>query len=140
MSSGGMRKLLSYLPFTFTEQGQMDEEFNAFAETAARAALKAAGEVRPTDADVKGMKQAMFGVGRDEQVNMNLLKDFINSIERDNHEAYILGVGGDFMEQKIKSEMGVTDDDIETTMRLHGMDRKSVVMKLWEQRKDEGSR
>ena len=75
--SGAGRKGLSFVPGVFTSQGQFDEEFNAFAEVAARQTLKASGETRPTDADVQGMKQAMFGIGRDETVNIQLLTDFI---------------------------------------------------------------
>jgi len=75
--SGAGRKGLSFVPGVFTSQGQFDEEFNAFAEVAARQTLKASGETRPTDADVQGMKQAMFGIGRDETVNIQLLNDFI---------------------------------------------------------------
>ncbi len=75
--SGAGRKGLSFVPGVFTSQGQFDEEFNAFAEVAARQTLKASGETRPTDADVQGMKQAMFGIGRDEDVNIQLLNDFI---------------------------------------------------------------
>jgi len=75
--SGAGRKGLSFVPGVFTSQGQFDEEFNAFAEVAARQTLKASGETRPTDADVQGMKQAMFGIGRDETVNIQLLGDFI---------------------------------------------------------------
>tara|TARA_R110002012_G_scaffold234053_2_gene407595 strand:- start:5561 stop:6667 length:1107 start_codon:yes stop_codon:yes gene_type:complete len=75
--SGAGRKGLSFVPGVFTSQGQFDEEFNAFAEVAARQTLKASGETRPTDADVQGMKQAMFGIGRDESVNIQLLTDFI---------------------------------------------------------------
>jgi hypothetical protein len=75
--SGAGRKAASFVPGVFTSQGQFDEEFNAFAEVAARQQLKASGETRPTDADVQGMKQAMFGVGRDESVNIQLLNDFI---------------------------------------------------------------
>ena len=74
--SGRGRALAGYLP-TFTAQGKFDEAFNAFAEVAAREQLKATGETRPTDADVKGMKESMFGIGRDEAVNMRLLEDFI---------------------------------------------------------------
>ena len=70
----------------FTSQGQFDEEFNAFAEVAARQQLKAAGETRPTDADVQGMKQAMFGIGRDEKVNIQLLGDFIKDQNAQNSE------------------------------------------------------
>tara|TARA_R110000772_G_scaffold49790_3_gene114612 strand:- start:411 stop:1613 length:1203 start_codon:yes stop_codon:yes gene_type:complete len=75
--SGAARKAASFVPGVFTSQGQFDEEFNAFSEVAARQQLKASGETRPTDADVQGMKQAMFGVGRDEAVNVQLLDDFI---------------------------------------------------------------
>ena len=75
--SGAGRKGLSFVPGVFTSQGQFDEEFNAFSEVAARQTLKASGETRPTDADVQGMKQAMFGIGRDEGVNIQLLSDFI---------------------------------------------------------------
>lgn len=77
--SGTTRTMLRYLPGTYTDQGAFDQELDAFAERAARAELKAAGEIRPTDADVKGMKEAMFGVGRDEQVNKNLLAEYLLS-------------------------------------------------------------
>jgi len=70
----------------FTSQGQFDEEFNAFAEVAARQQLKASGETRPTDADVQGMKQAMFGIGRDKDVNIQLLSDFISDQNAQNNE------------------------------------------------------
>ena len=76
--SGAGRKAATFIPGVFTSQGEFDEEFNAFAEVAARQQLKASGETRPTDADVKGMKEAMFGLGRDEDVNVQLLGDFIN--------------------------------------------------------------
>ena len=76
--SGASRTALSFLPGVFTDQAQFDEQFNAFSEVAARQQLKAAGEIRPTDADVEGMKRAMFGVGRDEETNINLLQEFIN--------------------------------------------------------------
>lgn len=133
MSSGGMRKILSWVPFTFTEQGRLDEEFNAFAETAARAALKASGEIRPTDADVKGMKEAMFGIGRDEKVNMRLLQSFIDSIERDNHESYQLNVGNDYIENRMKEHYGIDESDIATTKAENNMTRKQVFLKLWKQ-------
>jgi hypothetical protein len=75
--SGAGRRAATFIPGVFTSQGEFDEEFNAFAEVAARQQLKASGETRPTDADVKGMKEAMFGLGRDEDVNVQLLGDFI---------------------------------------------------------------
>lgn len=86
MSSGAGRAALRFLPGVYTEQGRLDEEFNAFAETAARQALKAAGETRPTDADVKGMKEAMFGIGRDEKVNASLLQSYIQQQLKDENE------------------------------------------------------
>ena len=86
MSSGAGRKTASFIPGVYTEQGRLDEEFNAFAETAARQALKAAGEQRPTDADVKGMKEAMFGIGRDESVNVELLRKYIDTQAQDENE------------------------------------------------------
>ena len=76
--SGASRSALSFLPGVFTDQAQFDEQFNAFAEVAARAKLKEAGETRPTDADVEGMKRAIFGVGRDEATNIILLEEFIS--------------------------------------------------------------
>lgn len=77
--SGATRSAASFVPGVFTSQAQFDERFNAFAEVAARQQLKAAGEIRPTDADVEGMKRAMFGVGRDEQTNIQLLGEFISA-------------------------------------------------------------
>lgn len=76
--SGAGRSALAFVPGVYTSQGQFDELFNAFAEVAARQKLKDSGEIRPTDADVKGMKLAMFGVGRDEKVNIQLLSEFIS--------------------------------------------------------------
>jgi hypothetical protein len=75
--SGVTRKALSFIPGVFTSQSQFDEELDSFSELAARAKLKAVGEIRPTDADVKGMKAALFGIGKDEETNMRLLQDYI---------------------------------------------------------------
>jgi len=86
VSSGAGRKAASFVPGVFTSQGQFDEEFNAFAEVAARQQLKASGETRPTDADVQCMKQAMFGLGRDESVNVQLLADFIKDNQSQTQE------------------------------------------------------
>ena len=79
VQSGAGRIGASFIPGVFTKQAQFDEEFNAFAEIAARQQLKASGETKPTDPDVEGMKRAMFGIGRDEQVNIILLNDFIKA-------------------------------------------------------------
>ena len=86
LATGSADKWAGMIPGVWTENQQLNEEFNAFAETAARQALKAAGETRPTDADVKGMKEAMFGVGRDEQTNLNLLDDYIGMMQKDENE------------------------------------------------------
>ena len=92
--SGAGRKAATYVPGVFTSQGQFDEEFNAFSEVAARQQLKASGETRPTDADVQGMKQAMFGIGRDEKVNVQLLEDFIADQIKQNEELdQLIGAG-----------------------------------------------
>ncbi len=79
--SGATRSAWSIVPGVFTDQAGFDEQFNAFAEVAARQTLKASGETRPTDKDVEGMKRAMFGVGRDESTNIKLLEDYIASQE-----------------------------------------------------------
>ena len=76
-SSGQTESLMDILPGKFTDQSKFNEELSAFAESAARAELKAVGEIRPTDADVDGMKQALFGVGKDEGVNKNLLTEYL---------------------------------------------------------------
>ena len=80
-TSGATRQALSFIPGVFTDQAVFDEKFNAFAEVAARQKLKASGETRPTDADVEGMKRAMFGIARDESVNIQLLDEFIEEQE-----------------------------------------------------------
>ena len=79
VGSGASRTAASFIPGVFTSQAEFDQEFNAFAEVAARQQLKASGENRPTNEDVDGMKSAMFGVGRDENVNIILLNDFIKA-------------------------------------------------------------
>ena len=78
-SSGAGRVAASFIPGVFTSQGQFDEQLDAFAEQAARAQLKALGEIRPTDADVAGVKRSLFAIGRDEQTNITLLRDFVNT-------------------------------------------------------------
>lgn len=68
-----------WIPGTWTKNQELNQEFNSFAERAARQALKADGETKPTDADVAGMKKAMFGVGSDEGVNLNLLDQYLTT-------------------------------------------------------------
>lgn len=79
--SGTTRTILGFIPGVFSDQASFDEQFNSFAEVAAREKLKATGEIRPTDADVAGMKRALFGVGRDEATNIQLLQEFIQEQE-----------------------------------------------------------
>lgn len=75
--SGTTRAALSFIPGQFTDQAAFDQELGAFSERAARASLKAAGEIRPTDADVEGAKQSLFSIDKGEQVNKNLLTEYL---------------------------------------------------------------
>ncbi|GMR03273.1 MAG: hypothetical protein BMS9Abin21_103 [Thermodesulfovibrionia bacterium] len=77
VKSGAGRATARFIPGVFTEQGKFDELLDSFSEIAAREKLKAVGEIRPTDADVKGMKESLFGIGRDEATNVQLLREFI---------------------------------------------------------------
>lgn len=76
--SGTSEAFKNFFPGQFTDQAAFNQELDAFAEQAARAALKAVGEIKPTDADVVGMKDALFGVGKGEQVNKNLLRSYLS--------------------------------------------------------------
>lgn len=139
-SSGASRQILGLIPGAFTDQAKFDEEFNAFAEVAARQKLKAAGEIRPTDADVEGMKRAMFGIGRDETVNVELLDQFINEQKALDEEFSSLVQA---KEQGALSEFSYTPDvsgpkqnngpsmqDIEFTAKKYGMTVDQVKQKL----------
>jgi len=75
--SGTTRRVIGVIPGVFSKQAQFEEELDSFAEKAARSFLKAIGEVRPTDADVVGVKKSLFGIGRDEKTNITLLTEFI---------------------------------------------------------------
>lgn len=77
--SGTTRGILNALPGQFTDQAAFDQELDSYAEQAARAALKAAGEIRPTDADVEGAKKSLFGVAKGEQVNKNLITEYLKT-------------------------------------------------------------
>lgn len=108
--SGASRSAASFVPGVFTSQAEFDEKFNAFSEVAAREQLKASGELRPTDADVEGMKRAMFGIGRDENTNIQLLSEFISSQEdvddemQELSEAKDIGGLGTFTGQNIRKK------------------------------------
>ena len=76
--SGTSRSILnSVVPGQYTDQAAFDQEVEAFAELAARARLKAMGEIRPTDPDVAGAKASLFGIGKGEQVNINLITEYL---------------------------------------------------------------
>ena len=95
--SGQTQTIIDMLPGRFTAQSQFNEELDAFAEQAARQLLEAAGEVRPTDADVEGAKRALFGVGKDEITNINLLQKYIEeqeSLESDFADLNAMDLGG----------------------------------------------
>lgn len=128
MKSGAGRAAASYVPGIYSDQGKLDEEFNAFAEVAARQTLKASGELRPTDADVEGMKRAMFGIGRDESVNMILLQDYLDQQGAD--EAEYQGLKQDKSASKPPLPEGVTELDILETMRANNMTRQQVMEQL----------
>jgi hypothetical protein len=85
--SGQTRVLIDMFPGKFSAQSKFEEQLDAFAEQAARQLLKAAGEVRPTDADVAGAKKALFGVGKDEATNIRLLENYIAQQEQLEAEA-----------------------------------------------------
>ena len=80
--SGLARKGLSLIPISITKQSQLDEQLDSMAEQAARAKLKSLGEIRPTDADVKGMKESLFGIGRSEETNVKLLTQYLAELEK----------------------------------------------------------
>jgi len=110
MSTGAWRKFAQeWIPGVWTEQGALSEEFNSFAEIAARSALKASGEIRPTDADVKGMKEAMFGVGRDENVNVNLLDNAIAQMKQDEAEYQTIAGGAPTLPGQKPTDDGPSD-------------------------------
>ena len=67
------------------------EKLDALAEFVARARLKASGEIRPTDADVVGMKRALFGSGRTEEFTVDSLERLIRELEAQEYEYNTLG-------------------------------------------------
>lgn len=124
---------------TFSDQGRFDELLDAFAEEAARAKLKAAGEIRPTDADVVGMKKSIFGIGKDETVNISLLKSFIE--EQQSNDSELVELNRQFgREEEGGAEAqiigthpvhgDITEEDILETMRANNMTREQVMEAL----------
>lgn len=137
--SGFTRTAAGFIPGVWTKQGQFDEEFDSFAEVAAREKLKAVGEIRPTDADVEGMKRAMFSPGRDEQTNITLLTEFINEMESldDELESLVLarreGRLGEFaytspaINYKLADGRTVSREDLEYTAEKNGISIDEVI-------------
>lgn len=78
MQTGTTRRVAGWFPGVFTDQAQWDQELDALSEEIARTRLKAAGEIRPTDADVEGMKNAGPNVKFDEGTNITLLERFLS--------------------------------------------------------------
>ena len=67
--------------FFDTDESSLKQRLDSLAEKAARSQLKANGETRPTDADVEGMKRALFNLGNTEETNIQKLQDFIQQQE-----------------------------------------------------------
>jgi len=88
--------------FFGTKESTLKQRLDSLAEKAARAQLKANGEVRPTDADVEGMKRAMFNMGNTEEANIEKLQQFIRQ-----QQAGINEYGQ--MKEKLESGEGLED-------------------------------
>lgn len=113
-SGAGRRALFAggYAP-VFSEQGQFDEQIESFAETAARSRLKALGEIRPTDADVLGMKRSLFGNGRDELTNKQLLEQYLE--EQGDLEKEFTDLRNEFEEYSAEDEAEAAEEDLTPT-------------------------
>lgn len=57
------------------------ESLDALSEFVARQRLKASGEIRPTDADVQGMKRALFGSDRTEEFTVDSLDRLLRELQ-----------------------------------------------------------
>jgi hypothetical protein len=65
-------------PGVYKNQGRFDEQLEGFALEGARLKLSGPwGENKPTDADVKGALGTVFGVGKDENTNIQLLTNHL---------------------------------------------------------------
>lgn len=99
--------------FFDTEESTYKQRLDALAEKAARAQLKANGEVRPTDADVEGMKRAMFNMGNTEAANVKKLRDYIKQ-EKAAIDEYKQ------MKKKLEKGEGLEDFILENTYKKEG--------------------
>lgn len=96
--------------FFNTEESTIKQRLDSLAEKAARAQLKANGEVRPTDADVEGMKRAMFNLGNTEAANKEKLKSFIKQQQATINEY-------DQMKSKLEKGEGLEEFLLEPTYK-----------------------
>ena len=96
--------------FFDTEESTYKQRLDSLAEKAARSQLKANGEVRPTDADVEGMKKAMFNLGNTEAANVKKLKDFVKQQESGLNEY-------EQMKEQLATGEGLEDFRLEPTFK-----------------------
>ncbi len=109
------------------------QALDALAEFAARARLKANGETRPTDADVEGMKRALFGAGRTEEFTGQSLERLIIELEGQEREYQQLGTYLQNPLFDIQNQPNDTDADsradgrIPPGSRYEGMTREQLI-------------
>lgn len=121
ISTGPGSKLAGNIGGFFdTEESSLKERLDSLAEKAARAQLKANGETRPTDADVEGMKKAMFNLGNTESTNMEKLQDFIRQQESGLDE---------YQQMKTKLDNGEGLEDFKLKPTYESKDAKSNEVK-----------
>ena len=108
----------SFGSFFGTEESSLKERLDSLAEKAARAQLKANGETRPTDADVEGMKRAMFNLGNTEDTNLEKLTDFIKqqqaTISEYNQMKELIDRGEGLEDFKLKQTFDPKTKDVKT--------------------------
>ena len=110
---------------SFTEQSQLDEQLDSMSEQAARAKLKSLGEIRPTDADVKGMKESLFGIGRSEETNIVLLEQYVKELEQS--EAQYQGL----LNARSKGELGAYVLDTSSVLVSSAESNPSVISNMF---------
>jgi len=108
--------------FFDTDESSLKQKLDSLSTRAARAELKAMGEVRPTDADVEGMKKALFNLGNTEETNVDKLKDFIRKQEASLNEY-------NQMKTKLKRGEGLEDFILEPTLKEYQDKQKNSIIK-----------
>lgn len=109
--------------FFGTEESTDKQLLDSLAEKAARAQLKANGETRPTDADVEGMKRAMFNLGNTEEANIKKLEDFVKRQKALINEY-------DQMKSKLKKGEGLEDFVLGSNENSKSAQNKRLIKKL----------